>query len=251
MKILVPIKCVPDPDHQIRVAADGKSVDLAGVPLMLNPFDAIALEEAVRIGENSGSGSEIITLCVGSAQIETKFRTTLAVGADRAIRVDAPDHLDPWNVALALEAVTRLENPDLVIMGKQAVDDDSNQAGQFLAARLDWPQVTFSSRVEAIDGGLRIERESDHGIETLVTPLPAVVTCDLRLNEPRYASLPAIMKAKRKPLELRTLDQLGVALDPKIEILSLEAINAARQCTFVDSAEELIARLRDETKVLS
>ncbi len=210
MKILVPTKRVPDTDQKIVAAADGQSAAVEHLPYVINPFDAIALEEAVRIGERLPD-VEIAAVGIGSAGYEQQLRTALAMGATRAIRVDCAKSLDPWNAARLLAAVVQRESPDLVIMGKQAVDDDANQTGQFLAALLDWPQATFASRLEISGNEITVDRETDNGSETLRLPLPAVVTADLRLNEPRYASLAGIMKAKKKPLETLAAEDLGVA----------------------------------------
>jgi electron transfer flavoprotein beta subunit len=251
MKILVPVKCVPDPDHWVALNPDGRSIDASAAPLVLNPFDAIALEEAVRLRERSDRITEIVVTGIGGELAGRKLRTALAVGADRAVFVRHEAVLDPWNVSGVLESLVRSEAPGLVLMGKQAVDDDANQAGQFLAARLGWPQATFASRLTLAGDGLRVERESDDGIETLTTTLPAVVTCDLRLNEPRYASLPAIMKARRKPMEEVSLEQTGHGIEPKVRVVALERVDTARNCILVESVDELISRLRDEAKVLS
>lgn len=251
MKILVPTKRVLDTDQKCTVAQSGKSVDDEGRGYVINPFDTIALEEAVRIRENNDNDTEIVAVGIGTDDYEKELRTALAVGADRAILVSSDQSLDPWNVSTILEAVVKKEAPDFVIMGKQAVDDDSNQTGQFLAARLDWPQATFASEVVFETGKLRVKRESDQGVETIRVSLPAVISCDLRLNEPRYASLPAIMKARRKPIDTVSLDELGVVVEPKLEVLSMETVSTARECQFVESVDELITKLRDEAKVLS
>jgi electron transfer flavoprotein beta subunit len=245
MKILVPTKRVPDTDQRIALRPDARQIDDAQLPYIINPFDAIALEEAIRIRETGPDEVEILTVGIGSEAYEKELRSGLAMGADRALLVGCTEPLDPWNVARILQQIVALETPDLVLMGKQAVDDDSNQAGQFLAALLDWPQATFASKIERIEEGLRVERETDAGIETVSLPLPAVVTTDLRLNEPRYASLPSILRARKKPLAELTLDQLGVQLEPRVELLSLEVPAAGRSCRRVDSVTELIDALEE------
>jgi electron transfer flavoprotein beta subunit len=251
MKIIVSIKRVLDTDQKCAVAGSGKSVVDEERNYVINPFDAIALEEAASIRESSDTDLEIVVVGIGADDYEKELRTALAVGADRAILVTSDAPLDPWNVSAVLDAVVKKEAPDIVIMGKQAVDDDSNQTGQFLAARLAWPQATFASEVSLEKGKLLVKRESDQGVETISVSLPAIVTCDLRLNEPRYASLPAIMKARRKPIDSVSIDELGVIVEPKVEVLSMEAVSAGRECQFVESVDELITKLRDEAKVLS
>ena len=250
MKILVPTKRVPDTDQRIRVAADGLNIDTSMLPFVVNPFDAIALEEAVRISEESSEPVEVIAVGVGGEEYEEQLRTALAMGAERALLVECDLPVDPWNVARLLAKVIERETPDMVIMGKQAVDDDSNQAGQFLAALLDWPQATFASKVELVEGGLRVARETDAGIETVRVSLPAVITTDLRLNEPRYASLPSIMRAKKKTIERLSCEELGVTVEPRIEIVAMEGTSSARQCVRVDSVDALIDRLRNEAEVI-
>jgi electron transfer flavoprotein beta subunit len=200
MKILVPTKRVPDTDQKIVAAADGRSVAVDHLPFVINPFDAIALEEAVRIRERLGDSVEVVAVGIGGDGYEQQLRTALAMGAVRAIHVRSSRPFDPWNVARMLRVVVERENPELILMGKQAVDDDANQTGQFLAALLDWPQATFASRLELLGREIRVDRETDFGIATIRLPLPAVVTSDLRLNEPRYASLAGIMRAKKKPI---------------------------------------------------
>jgi electron transfer flavoprotein beta subunit len=249
MKILVPTKRVPDTDQKIVAAAGGKSVAIDHLPFVINPFDAIALEEAVRIGERI-DGVEIVAVGIGVDGYEQQLRTALAMGAARAVHIQYTRPLDPWNVARMLRVVVEREQPNLVLMGKQAVDDDANQTGQILAALLDWPQATFASRLELIDDGIRVERETDHGIETLELPLPAVVTADLRLNEPRYASLAGIMKAKKKPLDVLPAVELGVELEPHVEVVRYHSTDTQRRCARVSSVDELIELLSNETTVL-
>lgn len=250
MKILVPTKRVPDTDQRLHVADNGANIEVGDIPFVMNPFDAIALEEAVRLREGPISAAEVIAIGIGEEAYEQELRTALAVGADRAIHIACDTTLDPWNVALVLEAVVQQEQPGLVLMGKQAVDDDASQVGPFLAARLGWPQATFASRIELVDNGLRVARETDLGIETVKITLPAVVTADLRLNEPRYASLPSILKARKKTIEQIPLTSLDFTIEPRLSIVSMEAINAQRTCSFVNSVDELIAKCRDEAGVL-
>lgn len=243
MKILVPTKRVPDTDQKIVAAADGGSVVVDQLPFVINPFDAIALEEAVRIRERLADGCEVVAVGIGGDGYEQQLRTALAMGATRGIRVQSSHALDPWNVARLLRAVAEREQPDLILMGKQAVDDDANQTGQFLAALLDWPQATFASRLELLEGEIRVERETDHGIETIRLPLPAVVTTDLRLNEPRYASLAGLMKAKKKPLDVLSAEELGVTFEPRVEVIRYHSADTKRRCERVSSVDELMERL--------
>jgi electron transfer flavoprotein beta subunit len=251
MKILVPTKRVPDTDQKVKLRADGKGVDSANLPTIINPFDAIALEEALRIRErSSGAAVEVIAAAIGAVEWEKELRAALAMGADRAILVEAPAPLDPWNVARVLAALAAREKPDLVLMGKQAVDDDSNQAGQFLAALLSWPQATFASKIDFAAGFAEVCRETDQGLERVRVKLPAVITVDLRLNEPRYASLPNIMKAKKKPIDALKLAALDVRFEPKLELVAVAAPQARRSCKRVASVDELIAKLREEAKVI-
>ena len=218
---------------------------------MVNPFDAIALEEALRIREQQGSDVEVMAIGIGDAEFESELRTALAMGADRAVRVDHDGAIDPWVVAQVLAAIVRREKTDLVLMGKQAVDDDSNQAGQMLAGLLDWPQATFASKIEFLEPGrLRVARETDRGLETVIIRLPAVVTTDLRLNEPRYASLPAQMKAKKRPIETVAREELGVSWESKLRVVRLDPVAVNRECVRVSDAAELVRRLRYEAKVI-
>jgi electron transfer flavoprotein beta subunit len=242
MKILVPTKRVPDTDQKIAATADGASVAIDHIPFVINPFDAIALEEAVRISERLGD-VEIVAVGIGGAEYEQQLRTALAMGATRALCVQVAATLDPWNVARLLRAVVLREQPDMVLMGKQAVDDDANQTGQFLAALLDWPQATFASRIEMKGAEIRVDRETDYGIETLSLPLPAVVTTDLRLNEPRYASMAGIMKARKKPLEMIAAEDLGVQLEPRVEVLRYHSAERRRLGERLTSLDDLAERL--------
>lgn len=248
-RILVPTKRVPDTDQRIRVRDDGRAIDDEHLPYVINPFDAIAVEEALVIGETRDP-VEVVVVGVGGAGHDEELRTALAMGADRGLLVETAETLDPWNVARVLEAVVGIEQPDLVLMGKQAVDDDSNQVGQFLAARLDWPQATFASSIELDDRRARVARETDLGIEHVVVNLPAVITTDLRLNEPRYASLPGILRARQKPIRRLPLGELNIEIEPRLEILHLEAVSSSRRCTMVETAAELVSRLRSESEVI-
>lgn len=243
MKILVPTKRVPDTDQKIVASDDGARVNVEHIPYVINPFDSIALEEAVRIGEQQGDTVEVVAVGIGGEGYEQQLRTALAMGAARAIHVQCDLPLDPWNVARLLRAMVERENPQLVLMGKQAVDDDANQTGQYLAALLDWPQATFASRVELTAGEVTVDRETDHGIETIRLPLPAVITADLRLNEPRYASMAGIMKARKKPLDLIAVADLGVSIEPRVEVLRYRSAETKRRGERVASVDELVDRL--------
>ncbi len=251
MKILVPCKRVPDTDHKIRVLPDGTGIDESNMPFVVNPFDAIALEESLRIREAINDGVDVIAVGIGPEEYEKELRTALAMGADRALLVHCDETLDPWNVARILVAVVNREQPDLVLMGKQAVDDDANQTGQFLAALLDWPQATFASKIEFLESAkLRVARETDAGIEKVLLQLPAVITTDLRLNEPRYASLPSIIKARKKPIQRVSYQELEITIEPRIRVLSVESSGSNRDCTMVSDVADLIGRLRKEAKVI-
>ncbi len=244
MKILVATKRVADPDQKIRIRPDGPGIIEDDLPFVINPFDEVAIEEAIRVREGSSEAVEVVAVAIGPEACEPQLRTAMAMGADRAILVLCDEPLDPWNVARILQKIVERESPNLVLMGKQAVDDDANQSGQFLAALLDWPQATFASRVEFIDGGARVARETDAGIETIRIQLPAVITTDLRLNEPRYAALPAIIRARKKPLERIALDALGLAVEPRVRVLHLEAASSSRNCVRVESVDQLVEQLR-------
>ena len=243
MKILVPVKRVTDTDQKIVAAPGGAQVAIDHLPFVINPFDAIALEEAVRISERLPD-VEVVAVGIGGPEYEQQLRTALAMGAARGVCVQCASVLDPWNVSRLLQAVVVREQPELVIMGKQAVDDDANQTGQFLASLLDWTQATFASRVELLEGGeIRVDRETDHGIETLVLPLPALVTTDLRLNEPRYASMAGIMKARKKPSETILAEDLGVAYEPRVEVLRYYSSDRKRRNERLGTVDELVQRL--------
>ena len=251
MKILVPLKRVPDADSRIRVRADGTGIETDGVKFSVNPFDSIALEEALRLREKTGAG-EIVVVSIGGEECAEQLRTGLAMGADRALLVKAITPLDSLAVAKILAAVFRKEQPTLVLMGKQAIDDDSSQAGQMLAGLLGIGQLTFVSKLELGAGPAvaRCSRETDAGIEQATVTLPAILTADLRLNEPRYVSLPGIMKAKKKPLEEIALDTLGVNATSRTRVLKLERPSGRKAGIRVKTVDELIAKLRDEAKVL-
>jgi electron transfer flavoprotein beta subunit len=260
MKILVSTKRVPDPDQRIRVKATGSAIEEDGLKFVINPFDAIALEEGLRIRERFVGTVQVAAVGIGVPAYETELRTALAMGADRALHITCEAALDPWNVARLLAALVDREQPDLILMGKQAIDDDANQAGQFLAALLNWPQATFASRIE-IDAGIsgngpatgatvRVARETDAGLETVRLRLPAVITTDLRLNEPRYASLPSIMKVRKKPIERLSAETLGVTLSPRVKLLQVESTSSQRKCVRVKNIDELVHRLRHEAGVI-
>jgi electron transfer flavoprotein beta subunit len=249
MKILVPVKRVVDYNVKIRVKADGSGVDLANVKMSMNPFDEIAIEEAIRLKE-AGKATEIVAVSIGPAQASETIRTALAMGADRGILVKADGIVEPLAVAKILKAIVEAEQPGLVILGKQAIDDDSNQTGQMLAALLGWPQATFASKI-AIDGErAEVTREVDGGLETIAFKLPAIVTTDLRLNEPRYASLPNIMKAKKKPIATMTPDELGVDVTPRLVTLKVEEPAKRQGGVKVGSVAELVDKLKNEARVI-
>jgi electron transfer flavoprotein beta subunit len=249
MKILVPVKRVVDYNVKIRVKSDGSGVDTANVKMSMNPFDEIAVEEAVRLKER-GKASEIVAVSAGVAACQETIRTALAMGADRGILVETDVELQPLAVAKLLRALVEKETPDLVIMGKQAIDDDMNATGQMLAALLGWPQGTFASRVELADGRVTVTREIDGGLETVDLRLPAIVTADLRLNEPRYASLPNIMKARKKTIETVKPADLGVDVAPRLQVLKVEEPPRRKAGVKVASVAELVQKLRTEAKVI-
>ncbi|ESQ81241.1 electron transfer flavoprotein subunit beta/FixA family protein [Asticcacaulis sp. YBE204] len=243
MKILVPVKRVLDYNVKVRVKTDQSGVDLANVKMAMNPFDEIAVEEAVRLKEK-GVVTEIVAVSIGVAQCEAILRTALAMGADRGILVQTEDDLEPLAVAKVLKAVAGDETPDLVLMGKQAIDGDNNATGQMLSALLDWPQATFASKVEIEGGEARVTREVDGGLQTLGVTLPAVITTDLRLNEPRYASLPNIMKAKKKPLDTKALADYGVDTAARLSVVKVTEPPKRSAGIKVASADELVANLK-------
>ncbi len=254
MKILVPVKRAVDYSVKIRVKADGTGVDLANVKMSMNPFDEIAIEEAVRLKE-AGKATEIVLVSIGPAKAQDIIRTGMAIGADRGILVqtDAPTDIggvEPLAVAKILKAIVEQEKPDLIIMGKQSIDDDSNQTGQMLAALLNWAQGTFASKVELADGNVNVTREVDGGLETVSLKLPAIVTTDLRLNEPRYAALPNIMKAKSKPLATTKPEDYGVDLTPRLSVVKVAEPKKRTGGGKVASVDELIDKLKNEAKVI-
>lgn len=250
MKVLVPVKRVIDKDVRVRVKADETGVDLANVKTGLNPFDEIAIEEAVRLKEK-GVATEVVVVTAGAAVSQDVLRTALAVGADRAILIDAGDaELQPLAVAKLLKAVADKEAPQLIIAGKQAIDDDSGQVGQTLAALLGWAQVAFASKVEIADGKARVTREIDGGLETLEAALPVVVTADLRLNEPRYPKLPDVMKAKKKPLDTTTPAELGVDVSPRLKTLKVSEPPKRQGGGKVADVADLVNKLKNEAKVI-
>jgi electron transfer flavoprotein beta subunit len=244
MKILVPVKRAIDKDVKIRVKADGSGVELGNVKMSMNPFDEIAVEEAIRLKE-SGKATEIVCVSIGPAQAVETIRTALAMGADRGILVKTDTAIEPLAVAKILKAVAEAEKPGLIIMGKQAIDDDCNQTGQMLAALLGWPQGTFASKV-ALDGeALMVTREVDGGLQTVKLKVPAIVTTDLRLNEPRYASLPNIMKAKKKPIEEKTAADYGVDVKARLEVIKTAEPPVRKAGVKVNSVAELVEKLKE------
>ncbi|MBW8270943.1 electron transfer flavoprotein subunit beta/FixA family protein [Caldovatus aquaticus] len=249
MKLLVPVKRVVDYNVKVRVKSDGTGVETANVKMSMNPFDEIAVEEAVRLKEK-GVASEIVAVSIGVAAAAEQIRTALAMGADRGILVEHDGALEPLAVAKILKAVVAKEQPQLVILGKQAIDDDMNATGQMLAALLGWPQGTFASRLEIADGKATVTREVDGGLETVELRLPAIVTTDLRLNEPRYASLPNIMKARKKPIETLKPADLGVDPSPRLTVLKVEEPPKRQAGKKVASVQELVDKLRNEAKVI-
>ncbi|MCW8914419.1 MAG: electron transfer flavoprotein subunit beta/FixA family protein [Magnetovibrio sp.] len=249
MKVLVAVKRVVDYNVKIRVKTDGSDIETQGVKMSMNPFDEIAVEEAVRLKE-AGSADEVIAVSLGVTQAQETIRTALAMGADRGIHVETDAVLEPLAVAKLLKALVEKENPDMVVLGKQAIDDDSNQTGQMLAALLGWGQGTFASKLELVDGKANVTREIDGGLETVGLNLPCVVTTDLRLNEPRYASLPNIMKAKKKPIDKLSTDELGVDVTPRLEVLSVEEPAARQAGVIVADVAELVEKLKNEAKVI-
>jgi electron transfer flavoprotein beta subunit len=245
MKILVPVKRAIDKDVKIRVKADGSGVELAGVKMSMNPFDEIAIEEAIRLKE-AGKASEIVTVSIGPQQAGETIRTALAMGADRGILVKVEAAVEPLAVAKILKGIAEAEKPGLVIMGKQAIDDDCNQTGQMLAALLGWPQGTFASKV-ALDGeALEVTREVDGGLQTVKLKMPAIVTTDLRLNEPRYVSLPNIMKAKKKPIAEKTPADYGVDIKPRLEVVKTAEPPTRKAGVKVKTVAELVDKLKNE-----
>jgi electron transfer flavoprotein beta subunit len=249
MKILVAVKRAIDYNVRARPKSDGSAIELANVKMSMNPFDEIAVEEAIRIQE-AGKAHEVVAVSMGVKQCQETLRTAMAMGADRGILVETDAELQPLAVAKLLRAVVERESPQLVIMGKQAIDDDSNQTGQMLAALLGWPQGTFACKVEVRDGSVAVSREVDGGVQSLLLKLPAVITTDLRLNEPRYAKLPNIMKAKKKPLDTLTPADLGVDVTPRLKYLEVGEPPPRKPGVKVADVTELLDKLRNEAKVL-
>ena len=249
MKVLVPVKRVVDYNVKIRVRPDGSGVELANVKMSMNPFDEISVEEAIRLRE-AGKVEEIVAVSIGPAKAEETIRTALAMGADRGILVQTDDLVEPLAVAKILKAIVDEEKPEIVILGKQAIDDDANQTGQMLSALLGWSQGTFASEVVVEDGALKVTREVDGGLQTIDIKLPAVITTDLRLNEPRYASLPNIMKAKKKPLDKKTTADIGVDTAPRLKVLETAEPEGRKAGVKVESVAELVDKLKNEAGVL-
>ena len=249
MKVLVPVKRVVDYNVKVRVKSDGSGVDIANVKMSMNPFDEIAVEEATRLKEK-GAATEVIAVSCGVTQCQETLRTAMAIGADRAILVDTAEELQPLAVAKLLKALVEKEQPQLVILGKQALDDDCNQTGQMLAALLGWPQATFASKIEIVDGKAVVSREVDGGSETLSLTLPAIVTTDLRLNEPRYVTLPNIMKAKKKQMDTFKPEDLGVDVKPRIKTLKVSEPPKRSAGVKVADVAALVDKLKNEAKVI-
>jgi electron transfer flavoprotein beta subunit len=245
MKVLVAVKRVVDYNVKVRVKPDQTGVDLANVKMSMNPFDEIGVEEAIRLKEG-GKATEIIAVSIGPQQAQETIRTALAMGADRGILVKTDALLEPLAVAKILKAICAAEQPGIVLLGKQAIDDDCNQTGQMLAALLGWPQATFASKVSPADGSVEVTREVDGGLQTLKLKLPAVITTDLRLNEPRYASLPNIMKAKKKPIEEKTPGDYGVDITPRLQVLKVAEPPSRKGGGKVKTVEELVDKLKNE-----
>jgi len=249
MKVLVPVKRVVDYNVKVRVKSDGSGVDIANVKMSMNPFDEIALEEATRLKE-AGKVTEVVAVSVGVTQCQETLRTGMAIGADRGILVETAVETEPLAVAKIMKALADKEQPQLIILGKQAIDDDSNQTGQMLAALLGWPQATFASKVVLEDGKVTVTREVDGGLETVALTLPAIITTDLRLNEPRYVTLPNIMKAKKKPLEVVKPEDLGVDVSPRLKTLKVAEPAKRSAGVKVPDVATLVQKLRTEAKVI-
>jgi electron transfer flavoprotein beta subunit len=249
MKLLVPVKRVLDYNVKVRVKADGSGVDLANLKMSMNPFDEIAVEEAVRLKEK-GVATEIVAVSIGPQQAQDTLRTAMAMGADRALLIQTDEDLQPLAVAKVLKAVIDQEKPDLILMGKQAIDGDNNAVGQMLAALMDRPQATFASKIEISGATATVTREVDGGLQTIAVELPAVITADLRLNEPRFASLPNIMKARKKPLEIKPLADYGADTAPRLTVLKTAEPETRKAGIKVDSAADLVMRLKNEAGVL-
>ena len=250
MKVLVPVKRVVDANVKVRVKPDGTGIDLANVKMAVNPFCEIAIEEAVRLKE-AGAATEVVAVAVGAQNCQEQLRTCLALGADRAVLIQTDEAVQPLEVAKALQALQQREGAEIVLFGKQSIDGDNSQTGPMFAALTGMSQATFASEINVQDGKLQVTREVDGGLQTVSIALPAVVTTDLRLNEPRYASLPNIMKAKRKPMDVLTPEELGVDVQPRLEILAVEPPEERQAGIKVENVEELVDKLRNEAKVIS
>jgi|TARA_B100001741_G_C16497370_1_gene572856 electron transfer flavoprotein beta subunit len=250
MKVLVAAKRVVDYNVNIRVLSDNSGVDLNNVKMSVNPFDEIAIEEAVRLKE-AGTAEEVVVVSVGASNCQEQIRTALALGADRGILVETEEDMQPLAIAKVLKAVADKEQPDLVILGKQAIDGDNSQTGPMLAALTGWSQATFASEVELVNDGAKVIREVDGGLETIAIKLPAIITTDLRLNEPRYASLPNIMKAKKKPIDTMTPEDLGVEVTPRLKTLKVTPPAEREAGIIVETVEDLVDKLKNEAKVIS
>ena len=249
MKVLVPVKRVIDYNVKVRVKADNSGVELANVKMAMNPFDEIAVEQALRLKE-AGGASEVVVVSIGPAQNQETIRTSLAMGADRGIHIESSHDIEPLAVAKLLKAVVQRENPGLVLVGKQAIDDDCNQTGQMLAALLGWAQGTFVSALDVVGDTAKIVREVDGGLEHLEIKMPAIVSVDLRLNEPRYASLPNIMRAKKKPIDSLTINDLDVDIKPRLQVVKVEEPAAREAGVKVADVRELVEKLKNEAKVI-
>ena len=249
MKVLVPVKRVVDYNVKVRVKSDGSGVDIANVKMSMNPFDEIAVEEAMRLKE-AGKVTEVVAVSCGVSQCQETLRTAMAIGADRALLVETEAESQPLAVAKLIKALVDKEQPQLIILGKQAIDDDCNQTGQMLAALLDWPQATFASKVVIEDGKAIVTREVDGGLETLSLTLPAIITTDLRLNEPRYVTLPNIMKAKKKQLDILKPDELGVDVAPRVKTLKVSEPAKRAAGVMVPDVATLVSKLKTEAKVI-
>ena len=249
MKVLVPVKRVVDYNVKVRVKIDNSGVELDNVKMSMNPFDEIAVEEALRLRENE-IATEIIAISIGSTQVQETIRNALAMGADAGIFVEAENNLEPLNIAKIISSIAKTENIGLMILGKQAIDDDMNATGQMIAALLDWPQATFASKIDISDKKGIVSREVDGGIENIEVTLPAVISTDLRLNEPRYASLPNIMKAKKKPINQIQIDELNLEIEQRLEILKVEEPTKRKSGIMLKTVDELVDKLKNEAKVI-
>ena len=249
MKVLVPVKRVVDYNVKVRVKSDNSGVELDNVKMSMNPFDEIAVEEALRLKEK-GIATEVIAISIGSTQVQETIRNALAMGADSGIFVEATNNLEPLNIAKIISSIVKKENIHLLILGKQAIDDDMNATGQMIAALLGWPQATFASKIDISDEKAIVSREVDGGIENIEVSLPAVISTDLRLNEPRYASLPNIMKAKKKPINQIQVDELNLKIEQRLEILKVEEPDKRQSGIMLKTVDELVDKLKNEAKVI-